>query len=172
MLLLESSAFSLVTPDWGLVFWTTIIFLTLWFILGKYAFKPIAKALEDRQNSIDDALSQAEKAREEIANLQADNERILKEAREERAAILKEAKDQAKQIVDQANAKAQEEIDKKHVAAVAEINNQKMAAIMEVKNMIGAETVKLAESVLSRELNDKSSQEAFIAQEVSKINLN
>lgn len=172
MLLLESNAFSLVTPDWGLVAWTTIIFVLLWMILGKYAFKPIAKSLEDRQNSIEDALSEAEKAREEIANLQADNEKILREAREERAQILKEAKDQAKSIVDQAAEKAQEEIQKKHTAALAEINNQKMAAIMEVKNMIGAETVKLAEGVLSRELGDKRSQEAFIADQVSKINLN
>ncbi len=172
MLLLESSAFSLVTPDWGLVAWTTIIFLLLWLLLGKYAFKPIAKSLEDRQNSIDDALSQAEKAREEIASLKADNEKILREAREERAQIIKEAKDQAKRIVDEANDKAKDEIAKKHSDAIAEINNQKMAAIMEVKNMIGAETVKLAENVLSRELSDKSSQEAFIAQEVSKINLN
>ncbi|MCL4133349.1 UNVERIFIED_CONTAM: hypothetical protein GTU68_017522 [Idotea baltica] len=172
MLLLESSAFSLVTPDWGLVAWTTIIFVLLWFILGKFAFKPIAKSLKDREESINDALSQAEQAREEIAILKADNDKILKEAREERAQIVKEAKEQAKQIIDDASEKAKSEISKKHVAALAEISNQKLAAIMEVKNMIGAETVRLAEGVLSRELNDKSSQESFIASEVSKINLN
>ena len=67
----------LVTPDIGLIFWTTVSFAILYFILAKFAWKPILGAVNEREKSIKDALSAAEMAKEEMASLKADNEKIL-----------------------------------------------------------------------------------------------
>jgi len=170
MILLDNTA--LITPDLGLVFWTTLIFLTLWFILGKFAFKPISNALKQRSSGIDDALKQAEKARKEMSQLQSDNERVLNEAKEERVKILKDAKEMREQIIAKAKEDAKEEARKETEKAMQEIQNQKMAAIMEVKNMIGSSTVDLARKVLKRELATPADHENFIAQEIEKLTLN
>lgn len=164
-------ALDLVKPDIGLLFWTTLIFLLLWFLLGKFAFKPIANALRDRETSIDEALSSAEKARAEVANLKADNERVLNEAKEERARIIKESKEIGQKIVEDAKVKAKDEAAKVTEDAMAQIQNEKMAAIMQVKNMIGNATVGLSEKVLSRELGTQDKQQSFIEQELERINL-
>jgi F-type H+-transporting ATPase subunit b len=102
-------ASSLMTPDPGLAFWTLIIFVILWLILGKFAFKPIAKALSDRTQTIQDSLDQAKKAREEMELLAAKNEDLLKQAKEERNKMLHEAKDASARIIEEAREKAKEE---------------------------------------------------------------
>lgn len=91
--------FNVIKPDFGLFFWTVIIFVSLWLFLGKKAINPIAKALKEREDSINDALAQADIAREEMNNLKSENEQLLVQAREERAALLRDAKDQASQII-------------------------------------------------------------------------
>lgn len=171
MILLDG-ALTLITPSWGLLIWTTFIFLLLWFILGKYAFRPIAEALKAREDSIEDALQSAEKAKQEMAALQADNDRIVNEAREEKSKILREAKEVSEKMIGDAREKAKDEADKIVTAARAEIATEKMAAMNEVKNVIGLETIALAEKVLKRELNDNPAQTAFIESEVKSINLN
>jgi len=171
MILLDG-ALTLITPSWGLLIWTTFIFLLLWFILGKYAFRPIAEALKAREDSIEDALQSAEKAKQEMAALQADNDRIVNEAREEKSKILREAKEVSDKMIGDAREKAKDEADKIVTAARAEIATEKMAAMNEVKNVIGLETIALAEKVLKRELNDNPAQTAFIESEVKSINLN
>ena len=144
----------------------------LWFILGKYAFRPIAEALKAREDSIEDALQSAEKAKQEMAALQADNDRIINEAREEKSRILREAKEVSDKMIGDARDKAKEEADKIVSAARAEIASEKMAAMNEVKNVIGLETIALAEKVLKRELADNPAHTAFIESEVKSINLN
>jgi len=140
-------------------------------VLGKYAFKPIANALKAREQKIEDALAEAQKAREEMKSLTADNEKLLNEAREERAKIIKEAKEIKDSIVADAKDKAKTEASKVLADAKSEIHNQKMAAITDVKNQIGSYSIELAKQILGRELKNSSEQEAFVAQEVKKITL-
>jgi F-type H+-transporting ATPase subunit b len=99
--------FNVIKPDFGLFFWTVIIFVSLWWFLGKKAINPIAKALKEREDSINDALAQADIAREEMNNLKSENEQLLVQAREERAALLRDAKDQASQIISEAKKQSQ-----------------------------------------------------------------
>lgn len=172
MILLDGGSLSLITPSWGLLFWTTLIFLMLWFILGKYAFGPIAEALKTREESIENALQSAENAKKEMAALQADNDRILTEAREERSRILKEAKEQGDALVNEAKTRAKDEADKIVTSARSEIVAEKMAAMTEVKNIIGLETIALAEKVIGRELKDSPEQTAYLESEIKNINLN
>ncbi len=172
MILLKSSPFSLVQPDYGLLFWTSLIFCILWLLLGKFAFGPISSALRDREDGIRDALDAAEKAKAEMANLTAENERILVQAREERTAILNEAKEMKAGILDEARAKAKEEAKKIAEQNMAEIEAQKRSAITEVKNLIGSSTVDIAEQVLARELDTDDKHSAYILQEMQKLNLN
>ena len=81
---------ALLSPAIGTVLWTSIAFLVVLFLLKKMAWKPILKALNEREESIEKSLKEAEKAREDMANLNADNERLLKEARIERDKVLQE----------------------------------------------------------------------------------
>ena len=160
---------ALLTPDYGLIFWTALIFLILWYFLGRFAWKPIAEALQSRETKITDSLNEAQKAREEMANLKADNERLLNEAKEERARIIKEAKEIGDNIVNQAKDKAKSEIAEIKEAAQLDIQNQKMAAITEVKNLIGTYAIQLSEQVLGRELKDRKEQETYVLEQVSKM---
>lgn len=169
MLLLSSA---LLTPELGIIFWTTLIFCVLWFVLGKKAWKPIVNALEARENKISTALNEAEKTRQEMAALKSDNLRIVTEAKEERARILKEAKEIKDQIIAEARDKAKEEAAIIVANAQVEIENKKMAAITEVKNSIGKATISLTKDVLKRELNNAKAHQDFINKEISKISLN
>ena len=132
----------LVTPQIGLIFWTTLSFFILLFILKKLAWTPILGAVKDREASIKDALASAENARNEMANLQADNQRILQEARAERDEMLKEARDIKATIVTDAKNAAKAEADAIISAAKALIENEKVAAITELKSSVGFLTCK------------------------------
>ena len=123
----------LVTPQIGLIFWTTLSFFILLFILKKVAWTPILGAVKEREVSIKDALASAENARNEMANLQADNQRILKEARDIKATIVSEAKNAAKA-----------EADAIISAAKVLIENEKVAAITELKSSVGSLSVDIA----------------------------
>jgi len=155
--------FSPIKPDFGLLFWATLIFLLFWGLVGKLAFKPIAKALKERSDSIDEALRSADKAREEMAHLQAQNEVILQEAREERSRVLREANEAKTRIINEAKEDAKTEASKIVEDAKKEINSQKRAAINEVKSDVGKIAVEIAEKVLNRELNAKQDQEALVS---------
>jgi len=171
ILLLDGGPSPLILPDLGLLFWTTIAFILFWTLLGKFAFKPITSALKKRETDIDSALKAAEEARAEMANLKADNERILNQAKEERAVILKEAKEMKDNIIEQAKEKAKEEAARVKEDAMSEIENQRMAATIGVKNLIGGSSVDLAKQILQRELKDQKDQESFIESEIAKMNL-
>lgn len=164
--------FAIVTPDPGLFIWTVLVFLIVLFILNKYAFKPIKTALAKREEGITNALSEAEKARKEMSNMKADNERILNEAREERSKMLREAKEARDQIVTEAREKANAEYNRIVEDAQRQINNQKMAALIDIKNSVGNMVLEVSEKILKRELNNKSEQEAYIKNLVDEIKVN
>lgn len=171
MVLLDSIFWPII-PDPGLLFWTTVIFLLFWTIIGKTAFKPIAEALKKREGDIESALQEAEKARLEIADLKAKNDQILVEAREERSKILKEAKEMGGTIVKDAKDKAQEEAKKILTNANSEIENKKMAAMIDVKNQAGILALEIAEKVIKKDLKGNNEQERFINDLVNEIKLN
>lgn len=172
MILLSGGGNSLITPDLGLFFWTVVIFVILWFLLGKLAFGPIGKALKNREKSIEDALNKAEQAREEMARLSAENDQILNEAREERNVILKEAKDTANKMVDEAKSKASDEAAKIIADAKKEIETSKNAAMAEVKNEVAMMALSVSETILRKELDNKEAQEKYIATLVEETNAN
>jgi len=136
----------LITPELGLVFWTLITFLILLFILKKFAWKPILGAVSDREEGIKDALASAEKARKEMENLHADNERILQEARAERETMLKDARDMKNKIVSEAKEEAQAQAGKIIEQAQAAIESEKKAAMAELKSHVAGLSLDIANS--------------------------
>ena len=126
----------LVTPEIGLIFWTTIVFTLLLIVLKKYAWKPILDSVDKRNKSIEDALKAADKAKEEMESLNVDNKRILAEAKKERDLLLKEAREIKKNIISEAKKNATAEADKIIVSAKSQINNDKMKALIELKNHV------------------------------------
>lgn len=170
MILLDK--YALITPDPGLVFWTTLVFVILWILLGKFAFKPIASALKAREESIDNALQEAEKARDEMKALQADNQKLLDEAKEERNRIIKEANEVKDSIVSDAKEAAKKEATKVLEDARAEIENQKQSAIADLKNQAGLLAVNIAEKIIKKELDDNTAQQDFVQQEIQDFKLN
>lgn len=164
--------FNVLKPEPGLLFWTTLIFLIFWFLMSKFAFKPIGNALKQRELDIQSALDEAKKAREEMSHLQAENEKLLAQAREERSAILKEAKEAKEEIIAEAKERAGAEYKRKVESAIQDIENQKQAALVSLKNQAGQMAVEIAEKLLSRELSNKTEQEAYAKSLAEKINLN
>ncbi len=162
----------LLIPDTGLLIWMMITFLIVLFLLKKFAWKPILKMIKDREDSIDSALKSAEKAKDEMRNLQADNEKILAQARNERDMMLKEARDMKENIVGEAKGKAKEEADKILASAREAIQNEKMAAITELKNQVALLSVEIAEKILRRELSDENKQKELIGDLLKDTKLN
>ncbi len=162
----------LLTPSIGLVFWATVAFLLLLILLRKFAWTPILTSVKEREHRITDAVLQAEKARAEMAALSANNERLLNEAREERAIIIKEAKAVGDKLIADAKEKAGVEFNKKVADAAREIENQKMAALTEVKNYAGKMALEIAEKVLKKEFSDPQKQQSYAAELVDDLKLN
>ena len=162
----------IVSPGIGLILWMTVSFATLIFILRRYAWKPILKSLHDREESIDEALNQANKAREEMSNLKADNEKLLKEAQEERNVILRDARKVKDTIIEEARTKASEEANKIVENAKERIENEKMAAMTDLKNQIASLSIEVAEKILERELSTDAKQEDYIKKLIDNSNLN
>ena len=156
----------------GLFIIQSIIFLVLLFILGKFAWKPILKSIDERETSIIDALNQAKLAKQEMAQLKEDNERILREARAERDGILKEARDMKDKIVSQAKESAKAEGEKMIEAARQSIQTEKIAAMADIKNQIGTLSVNIAENILREKLNNDGAQNALVENILNKSNLN
>ena len=162
----------LVKPDLGLVIWMTLTFFIVLFVLAKYAWKPILKAVKTREDNIDNAISQAAKIQAEMAQLKNDNEALLTKAREERATMLKQAKDIKDKMISDAKDLAKAEANKIIVDAQAAINHQKMAALTDIKNQVGNLVIEVSEKVLRKELSNKAEQENFIKQLAGEVKLN
>ncbi|MCS3528791.1 MULTISPECIES: F0F1 ATP synthase subunit B [Chryseobacterium] len=162
----------IIEPGIGLLFWMTLTFVILLFLLAKFAWKPIVNAVNDRETSIVDALNQAKLAKKEMEELKADNERIIREAKVERDAILKEAREIKDRIVGEAKDAAKSEGDKMIEAAKQTIDAEKNAAMADIKTQIGALSVNIAESILKQKLDNSEAQNELVQNYLNKSNLN
>jgi len=163
--------FSPIKPEFGLLFWASVVFILFWSVVGKLAFKPIINALNDRSNTIQDSLDAANKAREEMKNLQNENDRLMAEAREEKMRIIKEAKDAGNAIIAEAKEKAKEEAQRITVNAKNEIETAKTAALVDVKNQVGVMAVDIAEKILRKNLGNDATQQEYVRKLVDEIKM-
>lgn len=152
----------LLTPELGLLIWTLVAFLIVFFILKKFAWPAIIKGLSDREQHIAHSIASAERIKLEMAQLKNDNEAFLIQAREERAVLLREAKETKDKLINDAREEAKLQAAKIVADAQITINNQKMAALTDLKNEVGNLVIELSEKVLRRELSNKGAQEVFI----------
>jgi len=162
----------LLIPEVGLVVFQTIAFLLLMFLLGKFAWKPVLAAIKERESSIDDALNKAELAKQALAEMAAQNEDLMKQARAERDEILKEAKKLKDAIVNEAKTSAQTEGAKLIEKARIEIENQKKAALTELKGQVSTLSLDIAERVLRSQLDDKAKQQDLVNSLLKDVELN
>lgn len=161
----------LLTPELGLLFWTLLAFLIVFFVLRKFAWGPILSSLDQREKNIAGSLETAERVKREMAQLKTENEDLMAKAREERSAMLKEARDIKDRIVAEAKEQAKVEANKIIIDAQQQINAQKMAAITDVKNQMGKLVVEVTEKVLRKQLTEKEAQEEHIKGLISDIKL-
>jgi F-type H+-transporting ATPase subunit b len=162
----------LTEPGIGLIFWTTIVFLLLVVILGKYAWKPILSAVKTREEGITKALASAESALNDMRELKAANEIILTQARTERDVMLKEARETKDSIVAEAKVKAQSESDRIMTSAREQITNEKNAAIAELKKQVAVLSIEIAEKILKSQLSNDEKQKTLVSNLMNDVNLN
>jgi F-type H+-transporting ATPase subunit b len=162
----------LLTPAFGLLIWTLIAFLVVFFILKKFAWPSIVGGLKKREENIAEALASAESIKAEMALMKNENEALLASAREERAILLKEARETKDKIINEAREQAKTEANKIIMETQAAITTQKMAALTEVKNQVGKLVIEVSEKILRRELGNKESQEAHIKGLVDEVKMN
>src|SRR5688500_2786883 len=162
----------LLTPGIGLIIWQTIVFILLFLLLAKLAWKPIINSLKERENSIQNALDTAEKARHEMSQLKSENEKLLKEAREERDRILKEAREVANHMREDARNDAKKSADKIIEEAKAAINIEKQAALRDVKAQVAMFSLEIAEKLMKKNLTDDKAQKELVENYVKDLKTN
>ena len=160
---------SLITPDFGLFFWMTVVFLVVLFFLWKYGFPVIVKMVDERKAFIDESLKKAHEANERLANIQKEGESILQEAREKQAQILKEAAETRDAIVEKAQDKARSEGARLLDEAKAAIEQEKKAAIADIRQQVATLSVEIAERVLKQNLKDDKSQMDLIDRMLDEV---
>jgi len=163
---------NLITPEIGLVFWMSLTFLTVLFLLSKFAWKPIMNAIKERELSIENALSSAENAKKEMAKLQSNNEQLLRDAQLERDALLKSAREAKEMIVSEARTKATEEAERIIAIAREAIKNEKMAAITELKNQVAILSLEIAEKLVKQNLASDENQKELSNKLIADLKLN
>jgi len=162
----------LLTPGLGLIFWQVVIFLMLVLLLGKFAWRPILDSLRIREESIEEALRAADEARDEMSKLQADNEKLLAKAREERDILLKEAAKIAGQLKEDAKEDAKKITSKLIEDAKSSIVSEKEAALKEVRNQVAELSVEIAEKLIRKSLGDEKSQKTLVDEFLAGKNIN
>lgn len=162
----------LLTPGTGLLFWQSVVFIALFLFLAKFAWKPIIGALNEREESIRQALESAEKAKEEMTALQAGNEKLLREAREERDRIVRDAREAANRLIDQAQTEARKSADKLIEDAKAVINTEKQAALRDVKSQVALFSIEIAEKLINKNLSSDKAQKDMVEEFIKEIKLN
>ena len=161
----------LITPGFGLVFWTMITFLILLLILKKFAWKPILDSVSQREEGIKDALASAEEAKKDMQNLQANNEQLLKEARAERDAMMKEAREIKDKMIADAKDEAKDVAAKLIQNAQTSIEQEKQAALSELKHQVVELSIGIAETVVKKELSAKKDQLKLVEDLLSNVTL-
>ncbi len=162
----------LVIPDLGLLFWTGIVFALLLFLLAKFAWKPMLKAVNDREQKIAESLELAEKTKNEMKALQAQNEDLLKQARAERDLIVRDAKETATKMVEDAKNAAKTEAEKVMVSAREAINSEKTAAISELKNQVATFSLEIAEKLVRTDMASDENQKALAQKLAAEVKMN
>jgi F-type H+-transporting ATPase subunit b len=162
----------LLTPAVGLIFWQVIVFILLFFLLAKFAWKPIINSLKDRERSIQDALDTAEKARHEMSQLKSDNEKLLQEAREERERILREAREVSIKMREDAQHEAKKISDKIVEDARAAINIEKQAAMKDIKVQVAMFSLEIAEKLIKKNLSGDKAQKELVEAYVKDLKVN
>lgn len=162
---------NLISPE-SSIFWNSLVFIILLYLLAKFAWKPILSAVKQREESINNALEAADEARKEMANLKADNERLLAEARAERDAMLKEAKELKEKMVSEAKEEAQKEGQKLIEQAKISIENEKKIAVAQLKEQVATLSLEIAQKVIKNELSDTQKQTALISEYLKGATLN
>ena len=162
----------LITPQLGLLFWQTVLFLLLLFLLTKFAWKPIMTSLKEREDSIESALRMADQAKLEMQQLKAGNEKLMAEARHERDRTLAEAQQMATQLIEMAKNKATEEGARMITQAREAIQTEKNAALAAVRNTAAQLSLDIAERILRRELTDTSAQQKLVEEYLKDVKLN
>jgi F-type H+-transporting ATPase subunit b len=162
----------MLSVSWGTVLWSSIAFIIVVLILAKMAWKPILASIREREDSIDDALKSADKARQELANLQSSNEELLREARAERDSMLKDARSTKDKIIADAKEKAESEYAKILNSAKEDIRNEKLAAITELKKQVATLSIDIAEKVIRQELDNDQKQKDLINRYLEEAKLN
>jgi len=162
----------LVTPGIGLIFWMTLSFGIVFFLLRKFAWKPILSMIDERSANIEKALKAAEMAKEDLKLFQTQNEKLQAEARAERDAMLREAREMRERMVQEARDKANAEAGKVLAAAQQEILSQKNAALNEIKTQVAMISVEIAEKILKSELSSDDKQKTYMKSLMDEIKLN
>lgn len=162
----------LINPGIGLIFWMTLSFGIVLFILAKFAWKPILKSLHEREDTIDQALNEANQAREEMKELKFSNEELLKEAKEERDGILRDARKVKETIIEDSKAKANEEANRIVESAKESIQNEKMAAMTDLKNQLATLSIEIAEKILKEELSEDKKQKEYVQKLIDDVKFN
>jgi len=162
----------LITPGIGLLFWMLVTFSILLYILGKYAFPPILRALKEREKTIEEALKAADKAREQMTQMKADNERLMEQARREREKMLAETREIKERILSEAREQATEERKKILESAKAQIASEKAAAMGEIRNLVASLSVDIAEKILRRKLEEDKEQQKLIDDYLRSVKAN
>ena len=162
----------LLLPKLGLIVWTLIAFGIVFFILKKFAWKPILKSLKEREHNISEAILSANKIKTEMAQMKSEHEELLAKAREERGQMLRDAKETKDRIISEAKEQAKVETNKIIADAQSVINQQKMAALTDMKNQVGSLVVEVSEKILRRELSNKQEQERYIRELAENVKMN
>lgn len=162
----------LLTPGTGLIIWQLIVFVLLFFLLAKLAWKPIISSLKEREASIQEALDTAEKARLEMSRLKADNENLLKQAREEREKILRDAREAANRMKEEAKADAKQSADRIIEDARAAIETEKVNALREVRALVANLSIDIAGKILQKNLDNDKAQKALAQEYIKDLKLN
>ncbi len=158
-------------PDPGLILWTGIVFLVVYILLGRGAFRPIQEALKKRENDIQNAFDEAKKAREELSNLQAKNQELLRQAQEERIQILKEAKATKESIINEAKQEAKTEASRIVEDARKDIDSMRQEAMSGVRNEVSAMALEISEKILRKKLQNDADQERLAKELVDEFNI-
>lgn len=161
----------LVTPGLGLIFWQAITFLIVFFVLSRFAWKPIMKAIHEREATIERALSEADRARREIKNLQSQNEDLLKQARAEREKLISDARTQANAMLSEAQEKARQESGRQMNEARQMIATEKAAALTEIRNQVADLSITIAEKVIRQRLQGDDQQRLLVNQMLNETPL-
>lgn len=162
--------FNPIVPEFGLLFWTLLIFTLVWFGLSRVAFKPMQKALKKRENDIQDSIDEAKRVKAEMAQLKADNQALLAEAREEGMRIKRDAEAAANRILAEAKEDAKAAQQKIAADAKRDIENMRKAAMVDLKQQVGTMAIDIAEKVLRKELDDDKGQKKLVQELVSNLN--